>query len=61
MLSVKQGDIKYYFWVFGMTQPGIELAHYDVAVEQVSHCITGTHPLRKKWIFYLNFQALDSF
>ena len=24
MLSVKQGGIKYYFWVFGMTGPGIE-------------------------------------
>ena len=24
MLSVKQGDIKYHFWVFGMTRPGIE-------------------------------------
>ena len=24
MLSVKQGGIKYRFWVFGMTQPGIE-------------------------------------
>ena len=25
MLSAKQGNIKYYFWVFGMTQSGIEL------------------------------------
>ena len=25
MLNVKQGDIKYHFWVFSMTQPGIEL------------------------------------
>ena len=25
MLSVKQGGIKYHFWVFGMTRPGIEL------------------------------------
>ena len=24
MLSVKQGGIKYHFWVFGMTWPGIE-------------------------------------
>ena len=24
MLSVKQGGIKYYCWVFGMTRPGIE-------------------------------------
>ena len=24
MLSVKQSDIKYHFWVFGMTRPGIE-------------------------------------
>ena len=24
MLSVKQGDIKYHFWVFGMTRPRIE-------------------------------------
>ena len=24
MLSVKQGDIKYHFWVIGMTRPGIE-------------------------------------
>ena len=24
MLSVKQGGIKYYFWVFGMTRPRIE-------------------------------------
>ena len=24
MLSAKQGGIKYYFWAFGMTQPGIE-------------------------------------
>ena len=24
MLSVKQGGIKFYFWVFGMTRPGIE-------------------------------------
>ena len=24
MLSVKQGGIKQYFWVFGMTRPGIE-------------------------------------
>ena len=24
MLSVKQGRIKYHFWVFGMTRPGIE-------------------------------------
>ena len=24
MLSVKQGGIKYHFWVFGMIQPGIE-------------------------------------
>ena len=24
MLSVKPGGIKYHFWVFGMTQPGIE-------------------------------------
>ena len=24
MLSVKQGGIKYHFWVFGMTRPGIE-------------------------------------
>ena len=23
-LSTKQSDIKYYFWVFGMIQPGIE-------------------------------------
>ena len=25
MLSVKQGGIKYHFWVFGMTWPGIEI------------------------------------
>ena len=25
ILSVKQGDIEYHFWVFGMIQPGIEL------------------------------------
>ena len=24
LLSVKQGGIKYHFWVFGMTLPGIE-------------------------------------
>ena len=24
MLSLKQGGIKYHFWVFGMTRPGIE-------------------------------------
>ena len=24
MLSVKQGGIKYHFWAFGMTRPGIE-------------------------------------
>ena len=24
MLSVKQGGIKYHFWVFGITRPGIE-------------------------------------
>ena len=24
MLSIKQGSIKYHFWVFGMTQPGME-------------------------------------
>ena len=24
MLSVEQGSIKYNFWVFGITQPGIE-------------------------------------
>ena len=24
MLGVKQGGIKYHFWVFGMTRPGIE-------------------------------------
>ena len=24
MLSVKQGGIKYHFWVFGMTPPGVE-------------------------------------
>ena len=24
MLSVKQGGIKYHFWVFGMTRRGIE-------------------------------------
>ena len=24
MLSVKQGGIKYHFWDFGMTRPGIE-------------------------------------
>ena len=24
MLKVKQSGIKYHFWVFGMTQPGIE-------------------------------------
>ena len=24
MLSVKQGGIKYYFWVFSMIRPGIE-------------------------------------
>ena len=24
MLSVKQGDIKYHFWVFGMTRPVVE-------------------------------------
>ena len=24
MLSVKQSSIKYHFWVFGMTRPGIE-------------------------------------
>ena len=24
MLSVNHGDIKYHFWVFGMTRPGIE-------------------------------------
>ena len=24
MLSVKLGGIKYHFWVFGMTRPGIE-------------------------------------
>ena len=24
VLTVKQGSIKYHFWVFGMTQPGIE-------------------------------------
>ena len=25
MLHVKQGGIKYHFWVFGMTRPGVEL------------------------------------
>ena len=24
MVNVKQGGIKYHFWVFGMTRPGIE-------------------------------------
>ena len=24
MLSIKQGRIKYYFWSFGMTRPGVE-------------------------------------
>ena len=24
MLSVKQGGIKYHFWVVGMTRPGLE-------------------------------------
>ena len=24
MLNVKQENIKYHFWVFGMTRPGIE-------------------------------------
>ena len=24
MLSIKQGSIKYHFWVFGITWPGIE-------------------------------------
>ena len=24
MLSAKQGGIKYHFWVFGMTRPGIK-------------------------------------
>ena len=24
MLSIKQGDIQYHFWVFGMTWSGIE-------------------------------------
>ena len=28
MLSVKQGSIKYHFWVFGMTRPGIEPRSY---------------------------------
>ena len=23
-LGVQQGDLKYYFWIFGMTRPGIE-------------------------------------
>ena len=36
MLSVKQGGIKYHFWVFGITPPGIEpllirpIAHYTL-------------------------------
>ena len=29
MLSVKQGGIKYYFEVIGMTQPGIEILSHD--------------------------------
>ena len=33
MLSVKQGGIKYHFWVFGMTRPGIE------------HRTIGEHPV----------------
>ena len=29
MLSVKQSGIKYHFWVFAMTRPGIELLFLD--------------------------------
>ena len=29
MLSVKQGGIKYHFWVFGMTRLGIETRSSD--------------------------------
>ena len=35
MLSVKQGAIKYHFWVFGMTQPGIEPQSPGPIYEQI--------------------------
>ena len=35
MLSVKQGGVKYHFWVFGMTLPGIE----PQSVEQLANIL----------------------
>ena len=40
MLSVKQVGIKYHFWVFGMTRPGIE------------PCSTGPLLIRQKLLTY---------
>ena len=43
MLSVKQGGIKYHFWVFGMTRPEIEL--------QSARPLMNTLPIRPMFIY----------
>ena len=35
MLIAKQIDIKYHFWIFGMTQPGIESRSPGVSVNNL--------------------------
>ena len=42
MLSVKQGGIKYNFWVFGMTQHGIEPQSPDLGESVYSDFSDGT-------------------
>ena len=41
LLSVKQGGIKYHFWVFGMTRPRIET--------QAPQPLVNTLLIRPKW------------
>ena len=51
MLSVKQGNIKYYFWVFGMTQPGIE--------PRSPRPLANTLPIRLKNVLFLTRNKKD--
>ena len=50
MLSVKQGGIKYYFWVFGMTRPGIEPRSPESLANTLA--IKLIEKKMKKWIIW---------
>ena len=58
MLSVKQGSIKYHFWVFDMTRPGIKPRSSGPLMKHSNHYANNNTKMGRKTIVW-TFQATN--